>query len=181
MLIFIICGDGGCGRVPEESRSPHTPLLLICCSLLPLHLLRLGRHTLSCTIFILFGPRWMAASLAAFLLHQTQSTTQSHPPSSLREPTPPCLSSSNSRHTLPLWSLSLPPHPVPMTGCCVLGGQGRTLSTSSLPLDHRVAIITLTSVICCLLFSLPEALPLPMSLSSLLPMVLPLPDHSSQR
>ena len=44
---------------------------------------------------------------------------------------------------------SLPsPHPLPMAGCCVLGRRGRTLSMSSLPLDHPVAIITLTPIVC---------------------------------
>ncbi len=45
--------------------------------------LSLGRHKPSCVGFVVFALLWGAASLAAFFLHQTQSTMHHHHPCTL--------------------------------------------------------------------------------------------------
>jgi hypothetical protein len=140
LWLIVVCWVGGRGRVPVELQLPHPPLSLIFCPLL------LPRVPLPGKVYIILRhhcclcPLWAAALLVAFLLHQTQSTMHHHhyctPPSSLPEPTLPCLSSSNSCHTLPFHYLCrCLLHPLPtMVGCCVLGRLGQTSSMLSLPL-----------------------------------------------
>ena len=135
-----------------ETQQSCDCLILLCCQSV-IHCccrvsLRLGRHP-PYPIFVVFTPRWTAASMGAFLLHQMQSATQLHSP----------LLFAGANATLPiilqqpsysssLSSLSPPPHTLPMAGCCVLGGQGQTLLTSSMPLDGSVTIVTITPVVC---------------------------------
>jgi hypothetical protein len=103
----------------------------------------------------------------------------------ITSPPPLCWSQCHLAHHLPtsivlfLSSSLLPPphpHPLPMAGCCVLGRWGRTLLTSSSPLNCLVAIITITPVICLLSLLPPKASPPPILLSLLLPMASPPPQ-----
>jgi len=98
IVICVVTVAGGRSGVPVVSRLPHPHLcrqsVVHCCHRMSIHP---GRHTSSRAILVVFAPRWVAASLVTFLLHQIQSTTHCR-----HHRTPPllCRSQQMRRHCL---------------------------------------------------------------------------------
>ena len=153
-VVTVACGHSG---VPVVSQLHHPHLcrqsVVHCCHRMSIHP---GRHTSSCAIFVVFAPRWAAASLVTFLLHQTQSTMHR-----CHHCTPPplCRSRHHLAHHPPTTVLLFlcvvfvaASPPLPMAGCCVLGRRCQTsltLSSTFLsPLDPPVAITSLNPAVC---------------------------------
>ena len=98
IVICVVTVAGGRSGVPVVSRLPHPHLcrqsVVHCCHRMSIHP---GRRTSSRAIFVVFAPRWAAASLVTFLLHQTQSTAHRR---HHRTPPPLCRSQRMRRHCL---------------------------------------------------------------------------------